>query len=32
VPYWQQIIDANRDRFVTGDPDLLVPGQDLVVP
>jgi hypothetical protein len=32
VPYWRQVIDANRDRFVTGDPDLLVPGQDLVVP
>lgn len=31
--YWQQLIDANRDRLVDpGNPDLLHPGQELVLP
>jgi nucleoid-associated protein YgaU len=29
---WRALIDANRDRLVTGDPDLLVPGQVLLLP
>ena len=34
TPYWQEIVDANRDRLVTADPDLVHPGQtfDVVVP
>ncbi len=34
TPYWQEIIDANRDRLVTADPDLVHPGQtfDVVLP
>jgi hypothetical protein len=31
--YWRQLITANRDRLVAPDhPDLLIPGQTLVVP
>lgn len=30
--YWHDLVEANRDRFRTGDPDLIYPGQDLVVP
>lgn len=33
VPYWQQVIEHNRDRLVDpGNPDLIVPGQVLVLP
>lgn len=31
APYWRLLIDANRDRLVSGDPDLIVPGQELIV-
>jgi nucleoid-associated protein YgaU len=31
--YWRRLIDANRDRLVDpGNPDLLLPGQELVLP
>ncbi|MCU1380650.1 MAG: hypothetical protein JWN29_3633 [Acidimicrobiales bacterium] len=33
VPYWEQLVAANRDRLADRDnPDLLFPGQALVVP
>lgn len=33
VPYWRQLIDANRDRLLPPhDPDLIYPGQQLLVP
>lgn len=33
VTYWQQLIDANRDRLADPDnPDLIFPGQQLVLP
>ena len=33
APYWRTVIDANRDRFIqAGDPDLIYPGQALVLP
>jgi hypothetical protein len=33
VPYWEQLIEANRDRLADrSNPDLLFPGQQLVVP
>jgi nucleoid-associated protein YgaU len=33
VDYWAQLVDANRDRLVDpDDPDLLLPGQVLVLP
>jgi len=30
--YWRRLIDANRDRLVTPNPDFLRPGQVLVLP
>ncbi|MFN3217438.1 MAG: LysM peptidoglycan-binding domain-containing protein [Acidimicrobiales bacterium] len=31
--YWQRLIEANRDRLVIpGEPDVIMPGQHLVVP
>ncbi len=33
VPYWRRVIEANRDRLVhRDDPDLILPGQELVLP
>jgi nucleoid-associated protein YgaU len=33
VTYWRRVIDANSDRFVVrGDPDLILPGQELLLP
>lgn len=33
VAYWRQVIEDNRDRLVDrGDPDLILPGQRLVLP
>ncbi|HEX6235840.1 MAG TPA: LysM domain-containing protein [Acidimicrobiales bacterium] len=33
VPYWRDMIAANRDRLVVpDDPDILVPGQRLLIP
>ncbi len=33
VPYWQQLIDTNRDRLAPpGDPDLIHPGQQFALP
>lgn len=33
VPYWRLVIEANRDRLVhRDDPDLILPGQELVLP
>ena len=33
VPYWLDVIDANRDRLVeSGDPSLIHPGQTMVLP
>jgi nucleoid-associated protein YgaU len=30
--YWRTLVDRNRDRLVSGDPDLLHPGQVLALP
>lgn len=33
VPYWREMIERNRDRLlVADDPDLIVPGQELLLP
>jgi nucleoid-associated protein YgaU len=32
VPYWTRLIDANRDRLATGDPDLIFVGQVFRLP
>lgn len=31
-PRWQALIDANLDRLRSGDPDLIYPGERLVIP
>ncbi|MDF1596709.1 MAG: LysM peptidoglycan-binding domain-containing protein [Acidimicrobiia bacterium] len=30
--YWVELIAANRDRLISGDPDLIYPGEVLVIP
>jgi uncharacterized membrane protein YgcG len=30
--YWLQVIEANRDRLRSGDPDLIYPGEEIVLP
>lgn len=32
APYWLAVIGANRDRIRSGDPDLIFPGEVLVLP
>ncbi len=32
VSYWRELIDANRSRLVTSDPDLLFTGQEIELP
>lgn len=30
--YWQQVVATNRDRLASGDPDLIYPGEEVVLP
>ena len=30
--YWRRVIDANRDRLRSGDPDLIYPGETVLLP
>lgn len=30
--YWRRVIDANRDRLHSGDPDLIYPGETVLLP
>jgi hypothetical protein len=32
APYWIRVCDANRARLVSGDPNLIVPGETVVLP
>lgn len=32
APYWVKVVEANRDRIRSGDPDLIFPGEDIVMP
>jgi hypothetical protein len=32
VPFWQRLIDANQGRLRSGDPDLVFPGEQVVLP
>ncbi|HEY8546854.1 MAG TPA: LysM peptidoglycan-binding domain-containing protein [Acidimicrobiales bacterium] len=32
APYWRTLIDANRSRIVSGDPDVIFPGQVFSTP
>ena len=31
-PYWRTVIEANRDRLRSGDPNLIYPGEEVVLP
>ncbi len=31
-PYWRSVIEANRDRLLSGDPDLIYPGETVALP
>jgi hypothetical protein len=31
-PYWRRLVEANGDRIVSGDPDVIFPGQRLALP
>jgi LysM repeat protein len=30
--YWLRVVEANRDRLASGDPDLIYPGEQIVLP
>lgn len=32
APYWVEVVEANRDRLRSGDPDLIFPGEEIVLP
>jgi len=32
TPYWREVIEDNRDRLRSGDPDLIYPGETVVLP
>ncbi|HET7846780.1 MAG TPA: hypothetical protein VFL72_04750 [Acidimicrobiia bacterium] len=32
TPYWREVIEVNRDRLRSGDPDLIFPGETVVLP
>jgi nucleoid-associated protein YgaU len=31
-PYWRAVIDVNREHLVSGDPDLIYPGEVIQLP
>jgi nucleoid-associated protein YgaU len=31
-PLWRSVIDANRQRLRSGDPDLIYPGETILIP
>lgn len=32
TPYWRDVIEANRDRLRSGDPNLIYPGETVIMP
>jgi hypothetical protein len=32
APYWVRVCDLNRDRLASGDPNLVYPGEQVVLP
>lgn len=32
APYWRRVVEANRNRIRSGDPDLIYPGEEIVLP
>jgi nucleoid-associated protein YgaU len=31
-PYWRSVIETNRERLLSGDPDLIFPGETVALP
>jgi nucleoid-associated protein YgaU len=32
TPYWRQVIEVNREGLLSGDPDLIYPGEMVTLP
>nr|MBO2498495.1 hypothetical protein [Acidimicrobiia bacterium] len=32
APYWMRVVEENRGRIRSGDPDLIFPGEEIVLP
>ena len=32
APYWREVIEINRDHLRSGDPDLIYPGETVLLP
>lgn len=32
TPLWRDVIEVNRERIRSGDPDLIYPGEEILVP
>jgi nucleoid-associated protein YgaU len=32
TPYWREVIEVNQERLRSGDPDLIFPGETVVLP
>ncbi len=32
APYWRSVIEVNRERLLSGDPDLIYPGEVISLP
>ena len=32
APYWVEVVDVNRPRLLSGDPDLIYPGELILLP
>lgn len=32
APYWARVVETNRDRILSGDPDVIFPGEEIVLP
>jgi hypothetical protein len=30
--YWAKVVEANRGRLESGDPDLIFPGEEIILP
>jgi nucleoid-associated protein YgaU len=30
--YWMRVVEANRGRLRSGDPDLIYPGEEVILP
>lgn len=32
TPYWREVVEVNEDRLRSGDPDLIFPGETVILP